>query len=239
MDQAQAMPQRLFALKLYSGMGAQHRIKIAGIREVLDTNGFIIHRLDAYNPEEDDTFELPITGASDTTPGTRTICLGQQTIRMWRTPWTVNHRGTWIPILDSDNLDAIPGDFMYMTIPTTEERCRQRNSEQRILRRAIVSDTYEGPLDSTTARAPSHPIKPNAAKVFPSTPPRFVATIMKRDAVATKYDCPITMETFREDTPAALTPCFHLFRKDAIHTWIEQHHSCPVCKSTVTEVLDV
>ena len=239
MDQAQAMPQRLFAVKEYSGSGAQHSIKIAGIREVLDANGFIIHRLDAYNPGEDDTFELPITVALEVSPGARMICLGQQTIRMWRTPWTVNHRGTWLPILDSDHRDAIPGEFMYMTIPTTEARCRERNSEQTSLRMQIVSNTYEEPLESTMARVPSHPIKPNPAKVFSTTPPRFVATIMKRDAVATKYDCPITMETFTEDTDAALTPCFHLFGKDAIHTWIQTHHSCPVCKSSITEVLDI
>ena len=239
MDQAVAMRQRLFAVKEYRGSGAQHHIKIASIREVLDANGFIIHRIDAYNPGEDDTFELPITCAQETTPCPKTICLGQQTIRMWRTPWTVNHRGTWIPILDSDNLDAIPGDFMYMTIPTTEERCRQRNSEQRKLLMAIVSGTYEEPLESTTARAPSHPIKPNPAKVFSTTPPRFVATIMKRDAVATNYECPITMEPFTADTSAAVTPCFHLFGKDAIHRWIQAHHSCPVCKCSVTEVLDI
>ena len=45
-----------------------------------------------------------------------------------------------------------------------------------------------------------------------------------------QYECPITLEKFKENETIIALPCEHIFRKDAIDEWVEENPTCPVCR---------
>lgn len=44
------------------------------------------------------------------------------------------------------------------------------------------------------------------------------------------WECAIHKEPFGIGEVATRLPCGHIFLEDAIHRWLDEHHSCPVCR---------
>jgi hypothetical protein len=63
----------------------------------------------------------------------------------------------------------------------------------------------------------------------PSIPPpqKRVADLMIADAVAKGECCSITMNPLTPDTAACVAPCYHVFEREAIHTWLATKSTCP------------
>ncbi len=47
-------------------------------------------------------------------------------------------------------------------------------------------------------------------------------------------DCPICMCAFEEGEYAKELPCEHIFHKQCIKTWFEEHSTCPICRQDAT-----
>lgn len=49
------------------------------------------------------------------------------------------------------------------------------------------------------------------------------------DLVDTK-ECQICLEKFKDEDKICKLPCKHLYHKECIYPWFEQHNTCPVCR---------
>lgn len=183
------------------------RIKIVRITQARDKWGFR-HTLTAYEADSE-PYELVLTTSSSDDPNITELTLSTGRIHVWRTGLTVNHKGVWLQVLDSDERQSLPGDYIFSCL---DETCR--NSEEEI----------QDDAPSST------PIKQKI--------PQFVTEIMKRDAISAKASCAISLESLAE-VPVSITSCFHMFDSSSINKWLQRENSCPVCKSTVSFVQPV
>jgi hypothetical protein len=46
--------------------------------------------------------------------------------------------------------------------------------------------------------------------------------------------CPIRMDAFTETSEVTqINKCKHLFCREGIRTWLETHHTCPLCRTSI------
>jgi hypothetical protein len=200
------METRLFAV-IDETTSAARRIKIVRLTQAHDKWGFR-HTLTAYQPESE-PYELVLTSSSSDDPDITELTLSTGGIHVWRTGLTVNHKGVWLQVLDSDKRQSLPGDYIFSCLDE------------------IPTHFEEESQDDTPS---SQPIQQNI--------PQFVAEIMKRDAISAKASCAISLESLAE-VPISITSCFHMFDSSSINKWLQRENSCPVCKSTVSFVQPV
>jgi hypothetical protein len=84
------------------------------------------------------------------------------------------------------------------------------------------------PIQPIQQNQPIQPIQP-----IQSILPPHVAAVMIQHAVNTGASCPITMEPLTAKN-ATVTPCGHVFDRDALSHWTTDHGSCPECRTPVT-----
>jgi hypothetical protein len=58
-----------------------------------------------------------------------------------------------------------------------------------------------------------------------------VATVMIEKAVADNLACPITLNPLTAESAACVAPCYHVFDKEAIRTWLQTNNTCPECRT--------
>ena len=108
------------------------------------------------------------------------------------------------------------------------------------------SDAYELDSDSDDDGPVVHvAIAPSAtapaattASAIRSDIPKFVAELIKKEAIDKNSMCPISMESFSECSSLRLTSCYHLFESDSLQRWLLSKSTCPVCKQEVTSTLE-
>jgi hypothetical protein len=217
------MRRRLFALLEDRALNGVQNIKIAYLTE-RTILGSYDHGFEPYYPLENESFTLTMCDARDKRAQMENIRVGSRYIRIWRTPFTVKHMGIWLPVLDCDHRYYIPGEFVYSSINT------HQNSENRILQQLNARITFDAQIVETAYKTET------TAEVRADSIPRFVMEILKRDAVAKKYECPISMAIIEEDTEVSFTECFHIFEREGIERWVREKGSCPLCKAKVTQL---
>jgi len=222
--QHQEMRRRLFALLEDSAEDGIHPIKIAYLVEK-EIGYSYEHSFELYNPLEGEPFKLDLQTAKDRRPQMERISLGRLNIGVWRTPWTVNHNGLWLPVLDTEHREYIPGDFIYTAIGT-QDKCNERIVHQLDMRLRFISEL--GGQPNTSKASTGHA---DTGKI-----PRFVMESLKRDAITRKYECPISMMPVEEGTEVCFTECFHIFEKESMRQWLKEKQECPLCKTRVTRV---
>jgi len=155
-------------------------------------------------------------------------------IYMWRTSLCIEHKrsGTWIHILDSNHPELIPGDYPHKETFGSNLLKGERNLNCRVLHENMLECIQYLELENSLqiSREAVRPLLTESK----SSIPRFLGEIIKRDAVAMKYMCAITMDEFTKDTKTLVTPCFHIFEKDAILMWLQSNSLCPICKAPVS-----
>jgi hypothetical protein len=216
------MRRRLFALLEDTAEDGIHPIKIAYLVEK-EIGHYYEHSFQLYNSLEGEPFKLDLQSAKDKRPQMERVSLGRVNIGVWRTPWTVNHNGLWLPVLDTEHREYIPGDFIYTAI-STQEKCNERIVHQLDMRLRFIRELAGQPNGSKLTTGP-----PGIAKI-----PRFVMESLKRDAMARKYECPISMTPIEEETEVCFTECFHIFEKESMRQWLKEKQECPLCKTPVT-----
>ena len=201
------------------------RIKVVDLYQRRVYNGFE-HIFRQYRPV-DESLRLPFSRARYTDINLKQFTVDSMPMNIWRTAYTVCHMGTWLPILDCEDRDMIPGEFHFTS---TINMHLSVILEQLNLRLDIIKTIY-GDSVPAAPRATAPPANPEEAPRIPS----FVATTLKNEAIRTHATCPISMESFT-DIPTSITSCFHLFDRTSIDEWLKKNTSCPVCKSQVTFV---
>lgn len=152
-------------------------------------------------------------------------------IYMWRTSMCIEHKrtGTWIHIIDANHPELIPGEYTHKETFGSKMMKGNRNincKELRIRMLARIEELIQAELQIIHSE--------EFSETLPRSIPRFVGEIIKRDAVAMKHTCAITMDEFTEDMKTLVTPCFHIFDQLALSRWLQSTNLCPVCKASVS-----
>jgi hypothetical protein len=61
-------------------------------------------------------------------------------------------------------------------------------------------------------------------------PQKRIADVMIADAVSKGVCCPITMNPLTLESATCVAPCYHIFEKEAITTWLTTKITCPECR---------
>ena len=142
-----------------------------------------------------------------------------------------------------DNDDRIPSQPVR---PPTPPRRRSRESfseatesdddTQSIL---TVYPTVENRLLGSPLRLdfPPLPASPTEEQRIPLPIPEHVGSLLIHHARGTEETCPITAIPFKEISCLAVTSCFHVFDHLALNRWRQEHTSCPVCRTMITNVV--
>lgn len=156
----------------------------------------------------------------------QTIGIKGKSIRIWNTPICVEdpETKTWHTIYDTENRAALPGKYTQATYYVNEAL----RSECLSLRKRILATNHVVPSIAPTPSAPP--------QISAKRPPRFVAEAIKRDAIATKQTCMISLEEIQKEMKALVTPCFHLFEQEGLQDWLTKSTECPLCKANVLRV---
>ena len=150
--------------------------------------------------------------------------VGNETLYLWRTGFTVEYGGAYIPILDTDKRYMIPGDYDYK-IGSGMLNAIDYLSHQSQIRRSVMN------IIGVQTPRPSPPTSPSKI-------PSFVTNALKRDAIQANYTCPITLEEIK-DINVSITSCFHLFSTSGISQSLKTNSNCPVCREKVQFVQNV
>lgn len=67
--------------------------------------------------------------------------------------------------------------------------------------------------------------------------PDAVGTLLLEQAWRGDDACPITSAPYKELARLSVTSCFHIFDTDAISRWHQEHASCPVCRTPISNLV--
>lgn len=209
-----------------------HRLKVVRMSEIHPDPEMVI----ALSPyaEAIPTNRAKVVMSRESEPMLRRVPLAEgRYLYLWRSPWCMYHPSSkcWIAILDSDKRDSIPGDFIY---DIEHDFKNSLYTDYNSLHSSMMAkvDSLEKEATTPFVRIPS----PSAPPALPDRkPPTFVAAIIKRDAIANRMVCSISLEDITEKMKTGITPCFHLFEGASLMRWISLKGFCPTCMAGVTE----
>lgn len=84
---------------------------------------------------------------------------------------------------------------------------------------------------------PLPPSPPASEARMPLPIPEHVGTLLIADARKSNDSCPISAIPYSEITQLAVTSCFHIFDCQSLNHWRQEHSSCPVCRTTIANVV--
>ena len=88
---------------------------------------------------------------------------------------------------------------------------------------------------NTNANADSNANPDSNADAFVFDNDIFVETRYSEIITPIYSTCPITREDFLDnDEVIMIRDCRHIFKKNAFQRWIQNNHSCPCCRTTLT-----
>lgn len=214
---------------------AVRRLKIVCMSEVSPEPDLVI-MLSAYRGAATPG-KVQIMPSSEPEPMIKRVPLqAAQHVYLWRSPWSVyvDLAKAWIPIVDSDKRAQIPGEYIYDVNYTFYNPWY---SQYMSLRSIMLKEVERLERTSSPGPRPAPMVTiPSAPPAIPGhKPPRFVAEIIKRDAIATRSCCVISLNEFTEEMKTLVTPCFHLFEASALDEWIRLERTCAICKAPVSK----
>lgn len=221
-DYKKSMAERCFAMFDDDAK----RLKLVRMNERADS----ILELSAHAASTPSSTHMNIAMSNEPEPMLKRIPLdGGEHLYLWRSPWCTYRAETktWIPILDSDKRSAIPGEFLYEGewLFHKPPSVGYKQLREKMTQKAVEIERHY--MKHVTAAAP--PQTP------PNKPPRFLAEIIKRDAIANRTSCAISLDDITQDMKTLVTPCFHIFEAASLGEWIAQKGSCPTCKGPVKQ----
>lgn len=67
--------------------------------------------------------------------------------------------------------------------------------------------------------------------------PKHIGDLILADARTGSQDCPIAAIPFSQCPQLSVTSCFHVFDRRSLGIWMEEHTSCPVCRTQIANVV--
>jgi hypothetical protein len=128
--------------------------------------------------------------------------------------------GTCLSVRWTDSQLACQSDIPHIPIPLT---CIHHTSNPQL---SELSHTDNQRLDRIEMLAVN---ELNQMKTSFKVQKR-IADLVIKDAIQQKLSCSITMTPFTPETATCVAPCYHIFDKDAITTWLETKDTCPECR---------
>lgn len=58
-----------------------------------------------------------------------------------------------------------------------------------------------------------------------------IATLVIQTAIMNRYTCPISMNPLTPINSATVIPCYHVFERGPITSWLTNHSTCPICQN--------
>jgi len=141
-------------------------------------------------------------------------------IYVWKTAYAAFYRGEdmWIPILDTDRRSLFTGSFLYSSEKASKDLLEVQIMRQQFQRCRMIGKIKE--------------LENRKEEVCPI--PRFVGEILKKEAIAKKEVCPISLNPLEMCESIILTSCYHLFKEESIQEWLKRSTACPICKQAIT-----
>jgi hypothetical protein len=136
-------------------------------------------------------------------------------IYVWRTPYSVRCDDTWVSVLDFSVDDCYEGPFPYTVENDIYDYTNHRIKQQSL--RAEMIDIIR-----------KQEVTPRAAV------PKFITELVRKEAIAKKESCPISMIPFEDCESTTLTSCYHLYETTGLNRWLENNVSCPMCKQMIS-----
>ena len=213
------------------------KLKLVKMTEILPEPDVII-MLSPFT-EGDIYGKARIADSSEPEPMLKRIPLdADEHMYLWRSPWCmyVDRIKAWIPILDSTRREEIPGEYIYETEYTFYNPWYRTYKDLRtkMMKEAEAIEQQYVPVP-VPVRIPSAPPAPVPSAPPCHKPPMFVASIIKRDAIANRMACSISLEDFTEEMKTRVTPCFHIFEATQLEEWISLKPVCPTCKASLQQ----
>lgn len=197
------------------------RVKIMLLRETETGRGFH-HTITPHVEPHPRILTMHRSFSRDTNMQKMTLDRGD--MYMWRTLYTVEYDGIYVPILDSNACEWLDGEYEY-TVPLTIDKSVKYYDDKAAIRE-IMMGRISSSLSRSRTRSPGRP---------PTQIPKFVTDALKRDAIQANYICPITMDSITTITPA-ITSCYHIFNHESITECLKKNKACPVCREPVAFV---
>ena len=204
------------------------KMKILRLTEVR-TNDKYQHTItpNISNPQ---TFTMYESLSDD--PKLEKINLSHGPIYLWRNQYSVKYGSTYIPVIDSDRSDLIPGEYIHRIVLTT-------TSVNSVLYNIYI--LYKNMLSIIDRSTNDYlPFQNSYTVAVPAVPaaqqtqiPRFVLDALKRDAINANYECPITAAPLA-NIQASITSCYHIFDRDSLIEVLKKSSDCPMCRQRVT-----
>jgi len=136
-------------------------------------------------------------------------------VYFWKTGYEVLCNEAWIPVVDFSETDCYDGPFTY-TIEDDIYAFTDHRIKQQIMRREKLQEIEKRAVNPVT------------------TIPKFIAELVRKEAIAKKESCPITFTPFDECSSTSLTSCYHLYETTGLNRWLENSMKCPVCKQVIS-----
>jgi hypothetical protein len=136
-------------------------------------------------------------------------------VYFWKTGYELLCNDTWIPVIDFSETDCYDGPFTYTVEDDIYAFTDHRINQQMIRREKLqqIEKKVHNPV---------------------ITIPKFIAELVRKEAIAKKEACPITFTPIEECSSTSLTSCYHLYETAGLNRWLENSMKCPVCKQVIS-----
>lgn len=181
------------------------------------TQSYKVMRMNVWeHPEE---FELEIRESQGDEHPSRVILRRAEDhpIHVWKIGYEALHpiEKVWMPILDTSAKHYFFGSYCYsQKNGNLFEKVKLAQQMQRYYMVVYFND-----------------LKKNTSPI-----PAFVAELIKKDAIAKKDSCSISMNRFEECDRLAVTSCYHLFDHPSLCMWLKRNDTCPLCNTVITSM---
>jgi hypothetical protein len=136
-----------------------------------------------------------------------------------------HNNGNTYPLIWTDIFYAEPTDFPPIPIPLSYIRQTSDPLVSELYNSIHEEEQHIHRIEFLTQIAVEELNKIKQTKVQ-----KRIADLVVKDAIQQELSCPITMNPLTVQSATCVAPCYHIFDKDAIATWLKTHNTCPECR---------
>jgi hypothetical protein len=143
----------------------------------------------------------------------------------------------WLPT--NDFVTTVDDRFVSESLSQIYRRVNsdirdQMRQPQMVTRPQVLQPQVTQPqVAQPQVRQPS----PTPSQARPLPLPQNIGSLIIQAQRDTDEACPITASPYRDLQHLTVTSCFHVFDTESIKKWCKTHSTCPVCRTTITNLV--